>query len=574
MNARLKLHLLLLAVVSLAGVAQAQGTAIGYQGRLHDNGLPATGLYDFTFTVFDAEVGAAPMVPPVVQNAVPVTNGLFNVGLDFGPGIFTTGAARWLEIAVRKSGVGGHELLTPRKALLPTPSAIYAGIAGSVRDAVLTVDHFDTGGVGPTPGQFLSYSGGSLSWVDAGVAAGDIFLRLGTAAYYNAGNVGLGTFNPAHRLSIAGGPSWTANGWIGAIALPNASAIGWQSNAGGQRFGMGPSTGGFYFFRSASDPGTTGSPAVYDMIISDSGRVGIGGGSAPLTSKLTVRTSGAFSAYGIEHTDGDVRLGTYLDAGNGAWLGTLSNHPLNFFVNDGLPSLTIDTGGATIMDPIGGYGTMIFGTPNGESGMSIRGGNRADVRFNGTSLKLVAASGVGPPPSTSGLVVTTAGNVGIGTESPEAKLDVRGTTRTCVLTITGGCDLAEPFPIKEQEIEKGAVVVIDDEHAGRLERSSRPYDRRVAGIVSGANGINPGITLHQEGALDGGQHVALSGRVYVQADAAFGAIRPGDLLTTSGTPGHAMRVADHLKAQGAILGKAMSVLSAGKGMVLVLVTLQ
>jgi hypothetical protein len=60
----------------------------------------------------------------------------------------------------------------------------------------------------------------------------------------------------------------------------------------------------------------------------------------------------------------------------------------------------------------------------------------------------------------------------------------------------------------------------------------------------------------------------------VQADAANGAIRPGDLLTTSSTPGHAMKVTDHARAQGAILGKAMTSLAEGKGMVLVLVTLQ
>ena len=97
---------------------------------------------------------------------------------------------------------------------------------------------------------------------------------------------------------------------------------------------------------------------------------------------------------------------------------------------------------------------------------------------------------------------------------------------------------------------------------------------RVAGVVSGANGINPGIQLQQQGALDAGKNVALTGRVYVQADASNGPIRPGDLLTTASTLGHAMRVTDHLRAQGAILGKAMTGLSAGKGMVLVLVTLQ
>jgi hypothetical protein len=142
------------------------------------------------------------------------------------------------------------------------------------------------------------------------------------------------------------------------------------------------------------------------------------------------------------------------------------------------------------------------------------------------------------------------------------------------LRINGGSDVAEPFQMSGQEIPKGAVVVIDDENPGRLKLSDRAYDSRVAGIVSGANGINPGIALHQDGALEGGQNVALSGRVYVLVDASSGAIKPGDLLTTSDTPGHAMKVSDHTRTQGAVLGKAMSSLRQGKGLVLVLVTLQ
>jgi hypothetical protein len=128
--------------------------------------------------------------------------------------------------------------------------------------------------------------------------------------------------------------------------------------------------------------------------------------------------------------------------------------------------------------------------------------------------------------------------------------------------------------MSSDEIPKGSVVVIDAENPGHLKLSATAYDTRVAGVVSGANGIKPGISLHQEGAIEGGENVALSGRVYVQADATLSAINPGDLLTTSDTPGHAMKVLDHTRAQGAVLGKAMSTLEGGKGMVLVLVTLQ
>ncbi|MCX6917142.1 MAG: hypothetical protein NT167_29570, partial [Verrucomicrobia bacterium] len=142
------------------------------------------------------------------------------------------------------------------------------------------------------------------------------------------------------------------------------------------------------------------------------------------------------------------------------------------------------------------------------------------------------------------------------------------------LTVLGGADLAEPFAMSEQNVAPGTVVVIDGKNPGRLKLSTLPCDRKVAGVVSGANGIQPGVSMIQAETLEAGRNVALSGRVYVLADAASGSIEPGDLLTTSATPGHAMKVTDFYRAQGAILGKAMSGLKEGKGMVLVLVTLQ
>jgi hypothetical protein len=180
-----------------------------------------------------------------------------------------------------------------------------------------------------------------------------------------------------------------------------------------------------------------------------------------------------------------------------------------------------------------------------------------------------------PSPHAMSLCLNSPGGfVGIGTTTPQCTLDVNGTTQTRTLIITGGADLAEPFKTGNRELAKGSVVVIDENHPGELKISSQEYDSKVVGIISGANGINPGIALHQEGALDGGQNVALSGRVYVLADASFGAIKPGDLLTTSATPGHAMRVTDRVRGQGAMLGKAMTALDQGRGMVLVFVTLQ
>ena len=152
-----------------------------------------------------------------------------------------------------------------------------------------------------------------------------------------------------------------------------------------------------------------------------------------------------------------------------------------------------------------------------------------------------------------------------------------GRVQTSVLEITGGADLSEQFDIGDdgRTVEPGMVVSIDPKRPGRLTLSDKAFDRRVAGVVSGAGGVKTGMLMGQRGSVaDGELPVALVGRVYVWADATTGPIEPGDLLTTAATPGHAMRVTDPTKASGAILGKAMTGLSEGRGLVLVLVSLQ
>jgi hypothetical protein len=96
-------------------------------------------------------------------------------------------------------------------------------------------------------------------------------------AINTSGNVGMGTVSPNTRLTLSGGPDWTSAFWTASMNLQNASAIGWEANASGQRFGIGQTSGGLVFFRTYAAVGQTIPPANYDMVITDNGDVAFGG---------------------------------------------------------------------------------------------------------------------------------------------------------------------------------------------------------------------------------------------------------------------------------------------------------
>lgn len=549
---------LFLAVLGATISARAQSTAFTYQGRLNFNGAPVNGPYDFQFAVYEAGAGGNPVAGPISLNALNVVNGLFVTRLDFGANVFT-GPARWLQINTRPAGNGNFATLDPRLELTSSPYSIRAQAAG-VADSLaagsvvksLNGLHDDiTLAAGTNVTLKLDGNKLSLSAVGGG-GGGGIWSLNNNNASYSAGNVGIGINNPQERLTIAGVPSYDnglrltgdSAGGTG-LTLENTSSGGhkWSLFSAGSEDSVG--AGGFAIYDDTS--------ASYALAINAGGKVGIG--TAVPNSPLTIKT-GKLSPYGVEHTDGNVRLSTFIDA-NGGWLGTVSNHKLHFYVNNGPPSLSIDTAGS-----------VGIGTTDPTVKLDVSGDARA------TRLLLRAD----PLARANTTVLCEDANVenfvpfNSASGRPLSIIVRDAVVRQ--LTINGGADIAEPFRMSSPEIPKGAVVIIDEQNPGQLKLSTRAYDTRVAGVVSGANGIDPGISLHQEGLLDHGQNVALTGRVFVQADATSGAIQAGDLLTTSDTPGHAMKVSNHAKAQGAILGKAMSGLNQGRGIVLVLVTLQ
>jgi hypothetical protein len=146
-------------------------------------------------------------------------------------------------------------------------------------------------------------------------------------------------------------------------------------------------------------------------------------------------------------------------------------------------------------------------------------------------------------------------------------------TGDMILVNSASGDIAEDFDVGEDAVDAmpGSVVVINPE--GRLVTTTLPYDTRVAGVVSGAGELKPAVVLQRVPSLGRRLPIALMGKTFCKVVAPDRAIAPGDLLTTSTTPGHAMK-ADAPRAAGAILGKALAGFTGNHGLIPILVALR
>jgi hypothetical protein len=431
----------------------------------------------------------------------------------------------------------------------------------------------------------LTTNGNSLQISAAAGGVSGLWSANGNSAYYNGGNVGIGTSSPSAPLHISAGR-------IGGITSGNQSVLLVTNTATGSGFNFGLIAGG----KTAIGAFSAGGKSAY---LANNTHAGQFFGDVSVQGNVGIGTSRPESLLELNGGNLHIRGGggrVYFEGGPqdpNYFVGTYSTETAAGVRVMGYDGVKLSTGYGDIVNVRGN--SVGVGTDSAQAPLHIYSAE------NPATLRLQSAQGFGsarmefwsdPQGSLNewrpGLIQSEdAGNftgqlvfyvngTGYGnkTATSEAlRLSHSGAT-VKALTITGGADLAEPFQMSEQEIPEGSVVVIDEENPGHLKQSTRAYETRVAGIVSGANGVKAGIALHQEGVLEGGQNVALTGRVYVKADASLGAIQPGDLLTTSPTPGHCMKVTDPTKAQGAILGKAMTPLPRGKGLVLVLVSLQ
>ena len=408
------------------------------------------------------------------------------------------------------------------------------------------------------------------------------------------GNVGIGTSSPATKLDVRGNLTLEVGG---SPALFTSSAAGEQNrylnllNSPSHLSASGLKVGGVL----VSDSYAFANPGKNDLIVK--GKVGFGTGSLS-QSRMTIEGQDALTARGYE---------PFLNLQDSNDFFFQSSHriqsahgDLNFFHGyfqaGGGPIATrryVYTPRMIIKDS----GNVGIGTVAPNHQLSLGRGPTWTRNGWGGSLELENATAIGWKANAAGqrfgmghtntgfYIFRTTSDPGTAVSPANYDLSISdtGVTSVRVLQITGGADFAENFDVSSEpmdnnaaaQVEAGMVVSIDPLNPGKLALSAKAYDRRVAGIISGAGGVKPGMTMSQEGTLaNGKQPVALSGRVYCWVDASQGAIEPGDLLTTSATAGHAMKVDDPAKAQGAILGKAMTGLKDGKGLVLVLVTLQ
>lgn len=492
---------------------------INYQGVVTDaSGVVIDGTHTLTFGIYpEPENIVAGALWTEVHSGVLVEDGLFNVILgsvtELPENIFSYGNDRWIGVKV-----DGDAEMRPRQRITSVPWAYKAGVADSA---------FKSGG-------------GAAGWT---IAGNNMYSTV-------TGRIGIGETVPLAKLHVqetSVSLPQTATYGDDAIIEASDAVLGLYSTSGGSygsaitlaevdagllgsKWSMFRTTGASS--RLTFSFGTDSSYAVNPAIMSLRS-TGVGIGTTGPARKLEISDTQAFMRLTSSSYNGSVLELKSTSTDPGTWRGKIN------FIN-----------GSNVTEGAIEYYALPFAS---QPGMFFNAGGYCRLFLNSSN-----------------------GYVGMGTTAPEERLHVTGTVKCEVLKLTGGSDIAEPFDVSgAREIVEGSVLVIDPESPGELKIADAAYDRRVAGVVSGAGAVQPGLIMSQEGSVaDGKYPVALTGRVYCLADASNEPIEPGDLLTTSLTPGHAMKVTDHARAQGAVLGKAMTSLKEGKGLVLVLVSLQ
>lgn len=523
---------LIVAGAGMRGVVAADtplSTAITYQGQLQLNSAPVNGPQDFVFKLWDSALNGLQVSGDVYVNDLQVTNGLFTAQLDFGAGAFN-GAARWLEVGVRiGSSIGPYTALAPRQPISAAPYSLYS-VGGLWASNGTAISNTNAGFVGVGRSSPFGAEKFGIQSPATGSSYGGMYVRTDGAAA-----------KPFYGYACTNGPtcwtfldgsdsSWNLYNSGTRLTVTNTGNVGIGDTSPGAKLSINGSSSGDVLYVTNTVSGTGRAAQFYVPNTSNAGAiyaVTYGGGYA---ASFETHQSNSTATVSMFHNNGPVlRLIGGLNGGTWA-----TDVPLAI------------TGGSDAS--VSGGGFIVCGSVAGTN--VVIDNNEVMARNNGAAATLY-----------------------LNNDGGDVIIGANGTTTVKVLQVTGA-DVAEKFPVSDK-VEPGAVVMIDAANAGKLCLSRGAYNKRVAGVISGANGLAAGTILGNLPGNEDAPPLALSGRVWVRCDTRDAAIEIGDMLTTSETPGCAMKAADHERAFGATIGKAMTPLAKGeRGFVLVLINLQ
>jgi hypothetical protein len=511
-------------MVSAAPVTKS----ISYQGKMTDaSGTPLTGSYTVLFSLYEVSSGGTALAADT--HVVQAAKGLFTTQVTADSQLFD-GRALWLGIKV-----GADAEMTPRQEFRPVPYALSlkpgSWITSNDVSSALNLQNTEKFGIA------LNISTSNIS--SKGVSARTTGLNSPAFFAYTSGDTsnglsirtdgtgGLGVFayttgNESSGLTAftTGVTSPGVSAITSGLSSPGVSAKTSNSNS----LGVSASTTGQYSdgLHAATYGGS--SPGV-SAITSGSGSTGVLVDTQGVSSPgVFIDTQGGSSTGVSVNTEGDSSDGVYISTdginSEGVYVSTYGA------TSEGIYAITSGTSSHAIYANAKGassYGALVY---SNQSSAIYASTSRADNKYGIYTPDYLYAK---------------------GTQVPAA-------------------DVAEYMPVTV-DATPGTVLVIGPD--GKLMPSTTAYDTRVAGIIS----TEPGVSLGtREDGNPGEALIAVAGRVPCKVDATFAPIHAGDLLTSSNTPGYAMKATD--PKIGTVLGKAMGNLESGTGTIEVLVTLQ
>jgi hypothetical protein len=382
----------------------------------------------------------------------------------------------------------------------------------------------------------------------------------------NNGNVGIGTTNPTSRLHVVSGTDSATSvlhldtGTHGGTSM---AVFGTANNESG--FDLSVYRAGQYFSRFGVDN--------FGRMYLQPGGGNVGVGTSAPAYKFDVQ-GGQINASGGLCIAGDCKTAWSQIGGSGSSQWTTGG--TNIYYNTGNIGIGTVTPTSAKLVISGSAGTEGLDLSTADQYANLRVIRNSNSSFD-KDLYLQFQAGTGSKihfySNNAETMTLSSGNVGIGTTSPTAKLDVNGD-----INVTGNInakfqDIAEWVPATHA-LPAGTVVTLNPTQTNQVTASSTAYDTRVAGVVS----ERPGLALGEAGKDK--VLVATTGRVKVKVDASRAPIHIGDLLVTSEKEGVAMK-SEPLTIQGrsfhspgTLIGKALEPLEKGTGEILVLLSLQ